>query len=261
MHDFSPLFHQLIRQLDKFFDFLHIHVQGFPPEVRAAHVDAHAGRYVGHHAGAAGAQQLTVFRHEGRAFLLVLGENAGSEQLAEGVGEVVEGQAGKKERLSLLEGNLMETTQTIVDIYSRYLFESAVIEQRRERTLSVNELKSIMLDAQEQSYGDGLDPDVRHPYMWACKCHYYFPGNAFYNFPYAFGQLFGVGMFAQYQKEGASFVPKYNKLLRSCGSGLVADVAGSVGIDVRSADFWRDSLNVYVREIDAFIALADELMR
>ena len=170
-------------------------------------------------------------------------------------------QADKQERFSILEGNLMETTQTIVDIYSRYLFESEVIERRKDHTLSVNELKDIMLDAQEQSYGDGLDANVRHPYMWACKCHYYFPGNAFYNFPYAFGQLFGVGMFAQYQKEGAAFVPKYNQLLRACGSMMVADVAGSVGIDVRSADFWRESLNVYVREIDAFIALADELMQ
>ena len=169
-------------------------------------------------------------------------------------------QAGKEERFSLLEGNLMETTQTIVDILSRYIFESEVIERRKDHTLSVNELKEIMLDAQEQSYGDGLDPDVRHPYMWACKCHYYFPGLAFYNFPYAFGQLFGTGVFAQHKQEGAAFVPKYCKLLRACGSGMVADVAASVGIDVRSVDFWRESLNVYVKEIEEFIRLADELM-
>ncbi len=169
-------------------------------------------------------------------------------------------QAGKEERFSLLEGNLMETTQVIVDILSRYLFETEVIERRKDHTLSVNELKEIMLDAQDKSYGDGLDPDVRHPYMWACKCHYYYPGYAFYNFPYAFGQLFGAGVFAQYKQEGASFVPKYCKLLRSCGSGMVADVAASVGIDVRSADFWRTSLNVYVEEIEEFIKLADELM-
>ena len=168
--------------------------------------------------------------------------------------------AEKKERFSLLEGNLMEVTQVIVDIYSRYLFESAVIEQRKEHTLSVSELKALMLDAQEQSYGDGLDPDVRHPYMWACKCHYYYPGLSFYNFPYAFGQLFGTGVYAQYKAEGASFVPKYCALLRACGSGMVADVAKSVGIDVRSVDFWRQSLKVYEEEIEEFIALADELM-
>ncbi|MBE5782055.1 MAG: M3 family oligoendopeptidase [Clostridiales bacterium] len=169
-------------------------------------------------------------------------------------------QAEKKEKFALLEGNLMETTQTIVDIYSRYLFESAVIEQRKERTLSVNELKELMLSAQEQSYGDGLSKEVRHPYMWACKCHYYFSGLSFYNFPYAFGQLFGAGVFAQYQEKGATFVPRYNQLLRSCGSGMIADVAKSVGINVRSADFWRESLKVYEKQIDSFIALADELM-
>ena len=169
-------------------------------------------------------------------------------------------QADKKERFSLLEGSLMEITQTIVDIYSRYLFESAVIERRKDHTLSVSELKQLMLDAQTESYGDGLDKEIRHPYMWACKSHYYIPGYAFYNFPYAFGQLFGVGMFAQYQKEGAAFVPKYCRLLRSCGSMKVADVAASVGIDVRDPDFWRASLKVYTDEIQEFIALADELM-
>ena len=169
-------------------------------------------------------------------------------------------QAGKNERFSLLEGNLMETTQVIVDIYSRYLFETAVIEARKDHTLSVSELKTLMLDAQDRSYGDGLDPEARHPYMWACKSHYYIPGLAFYNFPYAFGQLFGTGMFAQYQKEGAPFVPKYNRLLRSCGSMPVAEVAASVGIDVRSPDFWRASLKIFTDEIEAFIALADELM-
>lgn len=169
-------------------------------------------------------------------------------------------QADKKEKLSLLEGNLMETTQTIVDILSRYLFETEVIERRKDHTLSVGELKEIMLDAQEQSYGDGLDPQLRHPYMWACKSHYYISGLAFYNFPYAFGQLFGAGVFAQYQEKGADFVPKYNQLLRSCGSGMIADVAASVGIDVRSVDFWRSSLRVYEKEIDEFIALADELL-
>ena len=171
------------------------------------------------------------------------------------------GQAEKKERFSLLEGDLMNAAQTIVDIYSRYLFETAVIEQRKERTLSVKELNALMLDAQEKSYGDGLDPELRHPYMWACKSHYYIPGFAFYNFPYAFGQLFGAGVFAKYQEEGASFVPKYNQLLRSCGSGMVADVAMSVGIDVRTPDFWRASLRVYEKEIEEFIVLADELMK
>lgn len=163
------------------------------------------------------------------------------------------------ERLSLLESSLMEATQTIVDIFSRFKFESEVIERRKDHSLSVSELKQIMLDAQDATYGEGLDPEIRHPYMWACKSHYYNSGFNFYNFPYAFGQLFGTGVFALYQQEGASFVPRYNQLLRSCGSAKIADVAMSVGIDVRSVDFWHKSLKVYQDNIEEFISLADKI--
>lgn len=166
--------------------------------------------------------------------------------------------AAPEEQLSLLEGSLMETNQTIVDIYSRYLFETEVINTRADHAMSVDELKDAMLRAQEASYGDGLDPNVRHPYMWACKSHYYSSGYNFYNFPYAFGELFGKGVFAQYLKKGADFVPDYCRLLRSCGSGSIADVAASVSIDVRDPDFWRSSLEIVKGNIDKFCALVEK---
>lgn len=166
--------------------------------------------------------------------------------------------AKPEEQLSLLEGSLMETNQTIVDIYSRYLFETEVIDTRADHAMSVEELKAAMLRAQEASYGDGLDPDVRHPYMWACKSHYYSSGYNFYNFPYAFGELFGKGVFAQYLQKGAAFVPDYCRLLRSCGSGTIAQVAASVGIDVHDPDFWRSSLEVVKGNIDRFCALVEK---
>lgn len=169
--------------------------------------------------------------------------------------------AEKEELFTILEAELQNATQVIVDIYSRYLFETAVIEGRKTHQLSVEELKNLMLDAQEQSYGDGLDPEYRHPYMWACKSHYYIPGMGFYNFPYAFGLLFGKGVFAQYQEKGADYVPAYNQLLRSCGSGSIAEVAASVGIDVHSVDFWRESLRVIEKDIALFIRLADEYLK
>ncbi len=170
-------------------------------------------------------------------------------------------EAGKTERFALLEGNLMETCQCMVDIYSRFLFESEVIENRKNCNASPEDLCRMMLKAQDETYGDGLDPECRHAYMWACKCHYYFAGLSFYNFPYAFGQLFGVGMFALYQKEGASFVPRYNQLLRSCGSMNVKEVASSVGIDVTDVGFWRGALDVYREQIREFVQLADELKK
>lgn len=163
-----------------------------------------------------------------------------------------------EERLSLLENGLMEATQTVVDIYSRFLFEQEVIDTRADHAMSVDELKAAMLRAQEASYGDGLDPEVRHPYMWACKCHYYWSGNNYYNFPYAFGLLFGKGVFARYLEKGPAFAEDYCRLLRSCGSAPVAEVAASVGIDVRDPAFWRSSLEVIRKDIDTFCSLAEQ---
>ncbi len=171
---------------------------------------------------------------------------------------VVRATADDDFRFALLENSLMEATQTVVDIYSRFLFESAVFEARKTHIPTAAELNQMMLDAQEAAYGDGLDPDVRHPGMWICKSHYYSVGLHFYNFPYAFGLLFGLGVFRKYQQEGASFMPKYDALLASCGSGKVADVSASVGIDVRSADYWRSALDVIRAEVDEFILLCDK---
>jgi len=166
--------------------------------------------------------------------------------------------ASPEEAFTIIEAELMEATQSIVDIYGRFLFESEVIETRADHALSINELKEAMLRAQEASYGDGLAKDARHPYMWACKGHYYSPTLHFYNFPYAFGLLFAKGVFAQYLNKGESFVPTYNKLLRSCGNGTVYEVAMSVGIDVHSADFWRSSLNILRESMDRFVELCDK---
>lgn len=166
--------------------------------------------------------------------------------------------ASPEEKITMLESSLMEITQTAVDIYSRFLFESEVIDTRADHAMTVDELKDAMLRAQDATYGDGLDKDVRHPYMWACKSHYYSSELNFYNFPYAFGDLFGKGLFAQWLEKGDAFVDDYCKLLRSCGSMPVADVAASVGIDVRSVDFWRASLEVVKADIDEFCRLCEQ---
>ena len=114
-----------------------------------------------------------------------------------------------------------------------------------------------MLAAQEEAYGDGLDAKIRHPDMWINKGHYYTVGLHFYNFPYAFGLLFGLGVFQKYQREGAAFLPAYDALLAGCGSDTVVNVAAGVGIDVRSIEYWRSALDVLRGEIDEFETLAE----
>jgi oligoendopeptidase F len=163
--------------------------------------------------------------------------------------------ADRNARIALIEQQLGDAAQVIVDILSRFIFESEVIERRKDATLSPRELCAIMLDAQRETYGDGLDPDCLHPYMWACKSHYYSTDVHFYNFPYAFGQLFAVGVYALYEQKGADFLPDYEKLLRSAGSGDVREVAASVGIDVADVNFWRTSLKVFADKLDELEAL------
>ena len=169
--------------------------------------------------------------------------------------------ADRPMRIAMLEQQLQDAAQVIVDIYSRFLFESEVVERRAETTLSPRELCRIMLEAQKKTYGDGLDSDCMHPYMWACKSHYYSTGVHFYNFPYAFGQLFAVGVYALYEQKGPAFLPEYEALLRSAGSGDVREVAAGVGIDVADVNFWRTGLKFFEDKLNALQALVEDPAR
>lgn len=163
--------------------------------------------------------------------------------------------ADAEEKLTLLENDLMEKTQCIVDIYSRYLFESAVFEQSQSKFLMAQDLKEIMLDAQRKAYGDGLDENALHPYMWVCKSHYYRSGLSFYNFPYAFGNLFAVGLYDMFLKEGESFVAKYKAMLKATPVCTIEEAGRMVGVDLTDKTFWENSLALIAKDIEAFCAL------
>ena len=168
----------------------------------------------------------------------------------------IEKATDKAEKLALIESQLQDATQIICDIYSRYRFETAVFENREQQFMHADTLCSMMLDAQKKSYGDGLDETCLHPYMWVCKSHYY--GPTFYNFPYAFGGLFARGLYAQYEKEGAAFVPKYKKLLYTTTVATAEDTAKVAGIDLGDKEFWRSALQTIADQIDLFCALVEE---
>ncbi len=156
-------------------------------------------------------------------------------------------------QFNVLEASLQGSCQVVVDITSRYLFESSVFEARKDRELSPRELCSLMLSAQSETYGDGLDQDLMHPYMWAAKPHYY--GRSFYNFPYMFGLLFGLGLYAVYQKDPDSFRDRYDDLLSSTGLDDAATLGQRFGIDISTPEFWRASLDQIRADIDRFETL------
>lgn len=166
-------------------------------------------------------------------------------------------EANEEEAFEILESSISDAGQVIVDILSRFLFESEVFERRKTHSLSVNELKEIMMNSQKEAYGDGLDHDILHPYMWVNKPHYYNAELSYYNFPYAFGLLFSKGLYAKYLNEGKEFVTKYDELLSATGKNNIRDVALRMGIDVHDPEFFRSSLRLIEQDIEKFMELAD----
>ena len=165
-------------------------------------------------------------------------------------------EANKDEALAILEAEICDCTQVIVDIYSRFLFEKSVFEARKESALTVSQIKELMLEAQREAYGDGLDPEYLHPYMWAWKPHYYDADYNYYNFPYAFGLLFAKGLYAEYLKKGEGFTSEYERLLSITGKNKIADITKEVGIDIHNKEFWRNSLKTIEEDIEKFIELS-----
>lgn len=161
----------------------------------------------------------------------------------------------KDEKLALIESQLMDACQIIVDIYSRFLFEASVFEHRPTEFMNADRMCELMVNAQKNSYGDGLDENALHPYMWLCKGHYYSGGLSFYNYPYAFGGLFARGLYAKYKKEGESFVSTYKAMLNATSVSDVEACAMSAGVDLTDKEFWRNGLQSIADRIDEFCEL------
>ena len=161
----------------------------------------------------------------------------------------------KDEKLALIESQLMDACQIIVDIYSRYLFEASVFKNRPMEFMDADRMCALMTDAQKQAYGDGLDENALHPYMWLCKGHYYSGGLSFYNYPYAFGGLFARGLYAKYKAEGPAFVDTYKAMLRATSISDVEECAKIAGVDLTDKEFWRQGLQSIADRIDEFCEL------
>ncbi len=162
------------------------------------------------------------------------------------------------EQLEILEASLQNSCQLVVDITSRFLFEQRVFEHRASRELAVEEFCELILEAQQETYGDGLDGTLLHPYMWAIKQHYFSADRPFYNFPYLFGLLFGLGCYARYQDDPETFRRSYDDLLASTGRADAATLAERFDIDLHAPAFWQSSFAVMRQEIDRFQTLVED---
>ena len=152
--------------------------------------------------------------------------------------------ANGDEKTALIESLLMANAQVIVDILSRFYFEKEVFTRRKEGELSPGEFCEIMLNAQKSTYGETVNEKELHPYMWAVKGHYYGTDLAFYNYPYAFGQLFALSLYAQYKKDPLAFPQAYTRILQNTGTMSAVQLCAREGFTIEEPQFWQDGLKM-----------------
>jgi oligoendopeptidase F len=160
-------------------------------------------------------------------------------------------------RLAMLDVGLASSTQVVVDIHSRFHFENELFRRRTVRPLGVSELNEMMLEAQSIAYADGLDQSTAHPYMWVLKPHYY--RAHFYNWPYTYGLLFGLGLFARYREDPERFRAGYETLLSRAGMDTAEELGKAFGLDVTDEAFWTASLDVIRARIADYDRLAAQV--
>ena len=164
----------------------------------------------------------------------------------------------KEEKITLLNMKLENATAMFLNIHARFIFEKAFYEERMKGFVPVQRLNELMVNAQKEAYCDALAS--YHPHFWCSKLHFFISGLPFYNFPYTFGYLFSLGIYAEYLKNPEGFEEKYIGLLRDTGSMKVEDLAMKhLGVDLTKPDFWEGGIQIMAKEVEEFIRLTEEL--
>ncbi|MDR4925497.1 M3 family oligoendopeptidase [Peribacillus simplex] len=168
--------------------------------------------------------------------------------------------ASEEEKLVLLEDKIQRSVALLMNIHARYLFETRFYDERKQGYVSAERLNELMIDAQKEAYGYALSD--YNPTFWASKLHFYITGVPFYNFPYTFGYLFSLGIYANALKEPAGFEEKYIALLKDTGSMKVEDLAEKhLGVDLKTREFWEEAVNACMEDVEEFMRLTDPLVR
>ncbi|MED1739427.1 M3 family oligoendopeptidase [Bacillus swezeyi] len=158
------------------------------------------------------------------------------------------------EKLVLLEDKVQRSVAFFMNIHARFLFETRFYAERKNGVVSVSRLNELMEEAQKEAFCGALGE--YHPYFWASKLHFYITSVPFYNFPYTFGYLFSLGIYAKALKEGRAFEEKYIALLKDTASMTVEELAMKhLGADLTKRDFWEEAIQLAVRDAEAFLAL------
>ena len=166
----------------------------------------------------------------------------------------------KEEKFTLLNAKMENTIAMFLNIHSRFLFEKAFYEERSKGIVSEQRINELMVHAQKEAYGDSLSS--YHPHFWCSKLHFFIDDVPFYNFPYTFGFLFSLGIYAEYLKDSNGFEDKYIALLRDTGSMKVEELAMKhLGVDLTKPAFWEAGIQLMEKDAEEFIRLSNEMMK
>lgn len=165
--------------------------------------------------------------------------------------------ATKEEKISLLEDKIQRSVAFFMNIHARFLFETRFYDERKQGVVSSARLNELMTEAQTEAFAGALGE--AHPHFWATKMHFHITGVPFYNFPYTFGYLFSLSIYAKAQQEGANFEEKYIALLRDTAVMTVEDLAMKhLGEDITTVAFWEKGMKLCIADVEEFIQLTQE---
>jgi pepF/M3 family oligoendopeptidase len=166
-------------------------------------------------------------------------------------------QNAREEQLVLLDSMLGDSVAYLMNIHARYLFEDRFYQERAAGELSASQLSELMCEAQQAAFCDELASDGWYPNFWISKLHFYMSTLPFYNFPYTFGYLLSLGVYAVASDFGDQFADRYRQLLLATGSYQTEEaVKRTLGFDLTSSDFWNRSLDVVEQRVARFLELA-----
>lgn len=162
----------------------------------------------------------------------------------------------KEEKLGLLEDKIQRSIALLMNIHARFLFETQFYEERKQGVVSPERLAELMKHAQEEAYAGALEE--YHPLFWASKLHFFITGVPFYNFPYTFGYLFSVGIYAMALESGKGYEKKYIAILKDSASMTVEELAQKhLNVDLTEKDFWEKAVRMCVEDVEEFLALTE----
>lgn len=160
----------------------------------------------------------------------------------------------KEDKLIILDEKLKRSVMNFMNIHSRFLFEQRFYEERKEGIVSSKRLTQLMEEAIHEAYDGSLEQPSTYSWVWTP--HYYITKSPFYNFPYTFGYLFALGIFAKAKEKGKEFEKDYLNLLRDSGSMTAEDlVMKHLGEDITSEEFWEKGMEMCVKDAEEFLKL------